>query len=114
MRRFELSEGKSNKFWQIALDGASFVVQFGRIGTNGQAQTKSFTSAAAAKAEHDKLVAEKTKKGYREVAAPAGAAAAPRAPAVEPAEAEAAVVEPRATAAADDSAAPRVVMEPAQ
>jgi predicted DNA-binding WGR domain protein len=44
VRRFELSEGTSNKFWQIALDGAAFTVTWGRIGTNGQTQTKTFDS----------------------------------------------------------------------
>lgn len=42
-------------------------MRFGRIGTAGQAQTKAFPTADAARREHDKLVAEKTKKGYAEV-----------------------------------------------
>src|SRR5262245_34049164 len=67
VRRFELSEGKSNKFWQARLDGSSMTVHFGRIGTNGQAQTKTFASAAAANVELEKLVREKLKKGYLEV-----------------------------------------------
>ena len=40
-------------------------MRFGRIGTSGQEQTKDFTTADLAKKEHDKLVAEKTKKGYK-------------------------------------------------
>src|SRR5262245_49614936 len=67
MRRFELSEGTSNKFWEIVLDGKTFNVRFGRIGTNGQQQAKSFPTPAKAKAEHDKLVTEKLGKGYREI-----------------------------------------------
>jgi len=67
MRRFELVEGKSSKFWEIELSGDSFEVRWGRIGTSGQSQTKSFPTAAKAQAEHDKLVAEKVKKGYSEV-----------------------------------------------
>lgn len=67
MRRFELVEGKSSKFWEIELSGDSFEVRWGRIGTNGQSQTKSFPTAAKAQAEHDKLVTEKVKKGYSEV-----------------------------------------------
>ena len=66
-RRFEMVEGTSSKFWEIALEGASFTVRFGRIGTDGQTQAKPFASPAAAQAENDKLVAEKLKKGYREV-----------------------------------------------
>ena len=38
-RHFELVEGKSSKFWEIAPDGTSVTVRFGRIGTNGQTQT---------------------------------------------------------------------------
>lgn len=80
MRRFEFVEGSSSKFWEIALSGASFTVRYGRIGTNGQEQGKSFPTDAKAKAEHDKLIAEKTKKGYEEVGAPQ-AAATPETPA---------------------------------
>lgn len=77
-QRFELSDGSSNKFWQIARDGASLLVTFGKIGTTGQAQKKDLASEAAAIAEHDKLVKEKTKKGYVAVAAaPASTALAP-------------------------------------
>ncbi|MBX7192392.1 MAG: DUF4132 domain-containing protein [Sandaracinaceae bacterium] len=77
MRRFELIEGTSSKFWEIELDGTSFDVRWGRIGTGGQSQTKSFPTEAKAKAEHDKLVKEKTSKGYTEVGgAPAAQATA--------------------------------------
>src|SRR2546430_776729 len=61
---YEFQEGTSSKFWEIALDGTSFTTTYGRIGTDGQSTTKSFADEAAAKKEHDKLVAEKTKKGY--------------------------------------------------
>lgn len=84
MRRFEYVEGTSNKFWCIELQGASFVVTFGRMGTAGQTQTKSFDSPDLAHAEHDKLILEKVKKGYAEVGAgaspPPTPAAPPRAP----------------------------------
>ena len=66
MRLFVLKDGTSNKFWNIELNGAEFTVTFGRIDTNGQTQTKSFASATEAKKAHDKLVAEKLKKGYFE------------------------------------------------
>jgi predicted DNA-binding WGR domain protein/cell wall assembly regulator SMI1 len=61
-RRFEMDE----KFWAIKLDGASFTVKYGKIGTEGQEKTKDFDDEDAAKNEYDKLVAEKTKKGYEE------------------------------------------------
>jgi uncharacterized protein (TIGR02996 family) len=64
MPRYELSEGSSNKFWDINLSGKSFTTTYGKIGANGQTTIKKFTSDAEAKKEHDKIVAEKTKKGY--------------------------------------------------
>ena len=51
MRRFELVEGSSSKFWEIELDGWDVTVRFGRIGTQGQAKTKSLASDAAARKE---------------------------------------------------------------
>jgi predicted DNA-binding WGR domain protein len=57
-------EGTSHKFWRIKLDGKSHTVCFGRIGTDGQTQTKSFGSEEDAKKSCDKLIAEKRKKGY--------------------------------------------------
>lgn len=64
MPRYEFSEGSSNKFWQIDLDGTSFTTTYGRIGTDGQTTMKEFDSEAKAKKEYDKLIAEKVKKGY--------------------------------------------------
>lgn len=84
MRRFELVEGSSSKFWEIDVEGKSTTVRYGRIGTNGQTQTKAFPTEAKAVAERDKLIKEKTGKGYKEVgaAAPVPAAAAPTEPKV--------------------------------
>jgi len=77
MRRFEFSEGASNKFWEIERDGSDLVIRWGRIGTQGQSQTKNFADAAKATSALDKLVSEKTGKGYVEAAA--GGAAMPAA-----------------------------------
>jgi len=68
-RRFELVEGSSAKFWEVRVDGANVIVRYGRLGTQGQSQTKSLADAAAAAKHADKLIAEKTAKGYRETAA---------------------------------------------
>jgi predicted DNA-binding WGR domain protein len=81
-REFHFQEGTANKFWTIELGAKSYTVHFGRLGTAGQTQTKEFSSEAAARAAHGKLVAEKTKKGYKEVTGsqvgtPAPASAAP-------------------------------------
>ncbi|HKS38503.1 MAG TPA: AAA domain-containing protein [Verrucomicrobiae bacterium] len=65
-RRFEFIGGASRKFWEIAMDGNAFTVRFGRIGTAGQTQSKTFADAAQAKREADKLIGEKLKKGYVE------------------------------------------------
>lgn len=65
-RRFELIGGGSSKFWEISLAGASLTTRFGRIGTEGQSASKSFVSASEAAKAYEKLVSEKTKKGYQE------------------------------------------------
>lgn len=71
MRRFELVDGKANKFWEVEVSGEKLLVRFGRIGTSGQAQEKVFESEARATAERAKLIREKTNKGYTELAPPA-------------------------------------------
>ena len=76
-RSLTFQDGSSNKFWTIELTGDSHTVHFGRVGTNGQAQTKSFDSAAEAKKSYDKLVAEKVKKGYTDADGSAPVAATP-------------------------------------
>ncbi|MEV5561103.1 WGR domain-containing protein [Nonomuraea wenchangensis] len=58
--------GGSAKFWAVRQDGAELHIRYGRLGTAGQTQIKSFGSAAVATAAADKLVAEKLRKGYTE------------------------------------------------
>ena len=70
-REFHFQDGSSRKFWAIEVEGPRFTVQFGRLGAAGQTQTKEFADDAAARAAADKLIAEKTKKGYAEVTATA-------------------------------------------
>ena len=84
MRRFEFTDGSSQKFWEIDLQGTGFTVRWGRIGTDGQTQQKSFASTDKAQAEHDKLIAEKRKKGYAEEAGGAPAVVTTPAPLPEP------------------------------
>lgn len=67
VRKFEFVGGGSSKFWQIAVNGVEMTVTFGRIGTTGQKQTRSFPDAPRTAREAAKLIAEKLKKGYREV-----------------------------------------------
>lgn len=63
-RRFEMVEGSASKFWEVTENGASLTIRYGRIGTNGQTQEKSFADEAKASAAAAKLIAEKTGKGY--------------------------------------------------
>lgn len=65
-RLFEFHEGGSDKFWIIELNGNSHTVRYGRQGTDGQTKTKEFGSTEEARKSYDKLVAQKTKKGYVE------------------------------------------------
>jgi uncharacterized protein (TIGR02996 family) len=81
VRTFEFNDGKSQKFWNIALKGSAFTVTYGRMGAKGQTQTKTFKDAAKAQAAHDKLVAEKLAKGYVETTA--GTTATPTAKVLE-------------------------------
>ncbi|SFH92653.1 DUF4132 domain-containing protein [Planctomicrobium piriforme] len=74
-RSLEFSDGSSNKFWNIELNGTEHTVTFGKIGTSGQSQTKNFGSEDEAKKSYDKLVAEKSKKGYVDKAGATGASA---------------------------------------
>jgi predicted DNA-binding WGR domain protein len=64
VRRFEFSAGPSNKYWEIWSVGREVTVRFGRIGTAGQTQVKSFPDAAAASKHVEKLVGDKVRKGY--------------------------------------------------
>ena len=66
-RMFEFNDGKSSKFWEIGIDGTDVKVRYGRIGSDGQTKTKSLADADAAKAHMEKLIAQKTGKGYEEV-----------------------------------------------
>jgi len=65
-RYFEFHDAKSAKFWEISVDDATLTVRFGRTGTQGQTQVKSFPDAKAAQRQAEKLISEKTAKGYAE------------------------------------------------
>jgi predicted DNA-binding WGR domain protein len=69
MRRFEFVEGTSSKFWIPEVQGSTFIVTYGRIGTAGQRKEKAFPDEASARREYEKKVAEKLREGYREVSA---------------------------------------------
>jgi predicted DNA-binding WGR domain protein len=77
MRRFEFVEGTSSKFWEPEVQGNTFIVTFGRIGTAGQRKEKAFPDEEAAQREYEKKVAEKLREGYREVSADGASTPAP-------------------------------------
>ena len=68
MRTFKYRDAKSQKFWSIELSGSSTIVRFGRIGTDGQEKTKAFGSPEEAKRAYEKIIAEKVREGYVEIA----------------------------------------------
>ncbi|ULH27803.1 LIC_11051 family fibronectin-binding protein [Leptospira weilii] len=59
-------DDKSDKFWNIEVSGKSFTVTYGKMGTAGQTQTKTFGSEEECQKEAKKLLSEKLKKGYAE------------------------------------------------
>lgn len=65
-RYFEFSDSKSYKFWQIEVEGATCAVKYGKIGTEGQEKVTTYDSAEKAQKEADRLIGEKTRKGYVE------------------------------------------------
>lgn len=73
VRRFEFKDSRSYKFWEISVEGSSYTVRYGKVGTDGVTQTKSFATPDKASTDAEKKINEKVRKGYAEVgsAAPA-------------------------------------------
>lgn len=68
MKRYFINqEGEANKFWNVEIDDATYTVAFGKIGTQGRQNSKTSVDAASCETEVAKLIADKTKKGYREI-----------------------------------------------
>ncbi len=65
-RYFECTEEGSSKFWEIWMEDKDVTTSWGKIGTTGQTKTKTFADESKAKKEYDKLLEEKTGKGYIE------------------------------------------------
>jgi predicted DNA-binding WGR domain protein len=62
--QYIFQDGASNKFWEVGINHTKLYVRFGKIGTKGQTQIKSFADNESAIKEKEKLVIEKKKKGY--------------------------------------------------
>ena len=67
-RHFEFVGGSSAKFWEVRTSGADVTVRWGRLGTDGQSQTKTFADATAAIKQAEKQINQKLAKGYCETA----------------------------------------------
>ena len=61
-----LQQGRSDKFWKVAVNGREITVVYGRTGTKGTTLVKVFDSAERAEREARKLMLEKTRKGYEQ------------------------------------------------
>ncbi|MBB6098947.1 outer membrane protein assembly factor BamB [Deinobacterium chartae] len=58
--------GSEHKFYEVTLEGSELTVRYGRIGTEGQKQVKTFADAAKARAEAARKLSEKRRKGYED------------------------------------------------
>jgi predicted DNA-binding WGR domain protein len=56
----------TQKFWEITQEDLKVSVRFGKLGVQGQTTVKDFESAEEATKYAEKVIAEKTKKGYEE------------------------------------------------
>ncbi len=63
----EMLDQSHQKFWTVKRSGASLTTEWGRIGSKGQSQKKSFATPAAATKAEQSQVAEKVSKGYAPV-----------------------------------------------
>ena len=102
MARYELA----GRFWSIVLTGgtggraaATLTTTSGKIGSKGRTTTRAFATGGAAEAQHDDLVLEKLRAGYRLVEQPAVVAGAPIADAAAAALEASIVADPSDTAA---------------
>ena len=64
---FIFKDGNSQKFWNIEINDCEFTVTYGKLGTAGQTSTTVFDSAEKCEKKVNKLIEEKTKKGYTEI-----------------------------------------------
>ena len=65
--RLEFKDSKSNKFWQYKIKDNKALVNYGKIGSNGQEQQLTFKDVKEALTEMSKLEQSKIKKGYKSI-----------------------------------------------
>lgn len=69
MKRTYINQtGDSNKYWVIEHLENSYTVTWGKIGTEGRTNTKSFENSESCQKDVEKLIKEKLNKGYHEIA----------------------------------------------
>lgn len=62
---FELIDGPHCKFWTVEVIDEHYLATFGRIGTDGQTQVKSFSTHGQAMRKAEAMIIAKESKGYR-------------------------------------------------
>ena len=67
-RKFIYQDAKSDKFWDIEFEGTTQTVVYGKTGTTGREAVKEFATAEECTKESEKLITQKLKKGYTELA----------------------------------------------
>ena len=63
-RRFINQKELSDKFWDIEYFGKTQKITFGKIGTKGRETVKEFENEQECIRESEKIISQKTKKGY--------------------------------------------------
>ncbi|MFM2359076.1 MAG: hypothetical protein RLY16_1069, partial [Bacteroidota bacterium] len=64
LERFQFTEANSNKFWEVGIQDTKMIVRYGKTGTKGQVNIKTFETDQKAIDEKNKLIKEKLAKGY--------------------------------------------------
>lgn len=59
-------EAEGQKFWEIQVLDTHIQLRFGKLGVQGQTMVKEFGAVEDANTGMEKLIKEKTKKGYAE------------------------------------------------
>jgi predicted DNA-binding WGR domain protein len=62
--RLHHRDAQSDKFWEAATDGNKLIIRWGRTGSKGQIQLKTFSDAETAEKEMKRSIKEKTEQGY--------------------------------------------------
>ncbi len=66
--RLENTTGGSSKFWEVAVDGKTYTVKYGKLdGKGAREESKTFATPAEALAEAQRVSAKKLKDGYTQV-----------------------------------------------